>query len=118
MYLSENPEGITLQLNDEYPLPFKKITEVVYTDKYQLHLITDDTRIPFTIAVVPKDDKELQRTKISCTEYFYQAEKQKAGVRFKNKFGSTLGHIFIDTTKSEAWEYCKTIQLLNTPLEI
>ena len=97
---------------------FKEIEKVEYTKTHTLELFTKTDCIPLTIAAVPKENKELQQSKISSTEYFYQTEKQQAGIRFKNKFGETLGKITFDTIENKAWEYCIKIQLQNTPLKL
>jgi len=114
LYLSENPEGVTLDMVHKNPIQFNDIITVDYSKKYTLELATKTTIIELTIAAVPKDDKELQKSKISVTEYFYQKETQQTGIRFKNKFGVLLGKIIFDSIENKAWKYCMKIQLQNT----
>ncbi|GAA3628185.1 (2Fe-2S) ferredoxin domain-containing protein [Flavivirga jejuensis] len=114
LYLFENPQGVTLHIPNQNSIPFKEICAVDYSKEHILELVTKTDSIPLTIAAVPKDNKELQQSKISVTEYFHQKETQQTGIRFKNKFGKTLGKISINSNESNAWNYCTKIQLLNT----
>ncbi|NQY30036.1 MAG: (2Fe-2S) ferredoxin domain-containing protein [Flavobacteriaceae bacterium] len=118
LYLLENPIGITLYIPYQNPIPFKEILTVDYSKAHTLELFTKTDCIALTIAVVPKDNKELQQSKISITEYFYQKETQQTGIRFKNKFGETLGKIEFDTIDNKAWKYCIKIQLQNESQEL
>lgn len=114
LYLFENPKGITLSISNENTIPFEEICTVDYSKEYTLELMTKTKTIALTISAVPKENKELQQSKISVTEYFYQKETQQKGIRFKNKFGEVLGKILIDPNESDIWSYCTKIQLLNT----
>lgn len=118
LYLSENSKGVTLHLSDDDSIPFGKIISVTYSKKYTLELTTETNILELTIAAVPKEDKELQQTKISSTEYFFQKENQQAGIRFKNKFGKEIGKILFDSIENKGWKYCTSIQLLNTTLNV
>ena len=53
---------------DSSPIPFEEITNVDYTTKYNVELTTNTAVIPLTIAAVPKEKKDLQKSKISSTE--------------------------------------------------
>lgn len=118
LYLLENPKGVTLHLTNQNPVLFSEIDAVDYTKQYTLELQTKTDCIELTIAGVPKENKKLQRSKISITEYFYQKETQQAGIRFKNKFGETLGKIEFDSLENKAWNYCIKIQLQNINLNL
>lgn len=118
LYLKENPKGITLCMVNQKPVPFEKINVLDYSKTHVLELHTENDCIPLTIAAVPRDNKELQKSKISVTEYFYQKETQQVGIRFKNKFGETLGRIEFDSIKNKAWDYCTKIQLKNANLNL
>jgi len=118
LFLLEKPEGVTLQLSDTPPLAFKDINAVNYSKEFTLELLTKTDCLEFTIAAVPKDDKELQKLKISITEYFYQKETAQTGIRFKNKFGKTIGKIAFDSIHTEAWQYCTKIQLQRLTLDL
>lgn len=118
LFFFENAEGITLHMADQNAVSFEKIIRVDYSKKYNLELTTNTDVIPLTIAAVPKENKELQQSKISSTEYFYQKETQQTGVKFKNKFGKLIGKILFDSIDNKAWEYCTSIQLLNTKLNV
>jgi (2Fe-2S) ferredoxin len=113
LYLLENPKGIVLRMANKNPVAFEEIDTIDYSKTHILELRTKTTCIPLTIAAVPKENKELQQSKISSTEYFYQKETQQTGIRFKNKFGEILGGIEFDTIKNKAWDYCTKIQLQN-----
>lgn len=116
LHLFENPKGIIIKINDKAPIEFKEILAVDYSKKFTLELATKTDAISLIIAAVPKEDNELQKLKISITEYFYKKENKQLGIRFKNKFGNTIAHIFIDNNESNVWSYCEKIQLLNTNL--
>ncbi|MBE7634071.1 hypothetical protein F7642_06930 [Tenacibaculum finnmarkense genomovar ulcerans] len=118
LYLLENPKGITLAMADKKLISFEKINAVNYSDTHTLELKTETTIIKLTIAAVPKENKELQQSKISSTEYFHQKETALTGIRFKNKFGEILGKITFDSIENKAWEYCTKIQLQNTCLDL
>lgn len=118
LYLLDNSEGIMLTMTNQKPIPFSEIIAVDYSKKHTLELATKTNCIELTIASVPKENKELQQLKISSTEYFYQKETQKTGIRFKNKFGTMLGNIAFDSKENKAWKYCTTIQLQNATLDI
>ena len=118
LFLQDNSEGITLSITGKDSILFKEVVKVEYADKYNLELFTKTDCIPLTIAGVPKEKPELFQTKISSTEYFYQIATQQAGIRFKNKFGVTLGKIEFDSIANKAWKYCIQIQLQNTPLKL
>ncbi len=116
LYLLDNPKGILLYIADESPISFEEIDAVEYSKAHTLELHTKTDTIALTIAAVPKDNMELQKSKISSTEYFYQKETQQTGIRFKNKFGVTLGRVLFDSMENKAWEYCTKIQLQNISL--
>ncbi|WP_435263082.1 (2Fe-2S) ferredoxin domain-containing protein [Tenacibaculum sp. nBUS_03] len=118
LYLKENPEGVSLSMPNELPIPFDDIIALDYSKAHVLEIHTKTTCITLTIASVPKDNKELQKSKISSTEYFYQKETKLSGIRFKNKFGEILGRILFDSIKNKAWKYCTKIQLQNTALNL
>jgi len=113
LYLLEKPIGVTLQMSNKQPISFKEIENIEYSKPHTLELFTKTDCIPLTIAAVPKENMELQQLKISSTEYFYQKESQQSGIRFKNKFGETLGKIEFDSIENKAWKYCTKIQLQN-----
>jgi len=116
LYLIENPKGVLLYIADKSPISFEEIDTIEYSKAHTLELHTKNERIALTIAAVPKENKELQQSKISSTEYFHQKRTQQTGIRFKNKFGEILGKIEFDSVESKAWEYCTNIQLQNTSL--
>jgi (2Fe-2S) ferredoxin len=118
LYLLDNPKGVTLYITHQDPVPFEQIEAVNYSKEHTLELFTKTGCIPLTIAAVPKESKELQQSKISGTEYFYQKRTQQVGIQFKNKFGKILGKIEFDSIESKAWEYCTKIQLQNTSLDL
>lgn len=118
LYFAENPKGITLSMAGDKPIPFTEITAVNYAKTYTLELETATDCISLTIAGVPKDNKELQQSKISSTEYFYQKNVNQTGIRFKNKFGEVLGIIKFDSIENLAWKYCTKIQLQNTSQDL
>lgn len=118
LYLSENPKGVTLAMADKNIISFDKIITVNYSDTHTLELKTKTEIIKLTIAAVPKENKELQQSKISSTEYFHQKETALTGIRFKNKFGEILGKITFDSIENKAWLYCTKIQLQNTNLHL
>jgi len=89
-----------------------------YSKIHTLELHTKTETIALTIAAVPKENKELQKAKISSTEYFVQKETKQSGIRFKNKFGEELYKIKFDSIENKAWEYCTKIQLQNTNIDI
>lgn len=113
LYLLDNPKGVTLISSDEKRISFEDIISLEYSKTYTLELHTETTAIPFTIAAIPKENKELQQSKISITEYFIQKETQQTGIRFKNKFGEVQYKIEFDAIENKAWEYCTKIQLQN-----
>ncbi|WP_158837552.1 (2Fe-2S) ferredoxin domain-containing protein [Polaribacter sp. L3A8] len=118
LYLLENPKGVSLISSDEKRISFQEIISLDYSKTYTLELHTETTAIPFTIAAVPKENKELQQAKISSTEYYFHKETQQTGIRFKNKFGKILGQIEFDSLNNKAWEYCTKIQLQNVHLDL
>ncbi len=118
LFLFENAEGVILNLINKTPIQFKDIISVDYSNTHTLELTTRRDTIELTIASVPKENKELQQSKISSTEYFYQKETQQTGIRFKNKFGKLIGKIIFDSIDNKVWEYCTSIQLLNTKLDV
>lgn len=113
LYLLDNPRGVTLISSDEKSISFEDIISLEYSKTYTLELHTETKAIPFTIAAIPKENKELQQSKISITEYFIQKETQQSGIRFKNKFGEVQYKIEFDAIENKAWEYCTKIQLQN-----
>ena len=113
LYLLDNPKGVTLISSDEKRVSFEDIISLEYSKTYTLELHTETKTIPFTIAAVPKENKELQQSKISITEYFIQKETQQSGIRFKNKFGEVQYKIEFDSIENKAWKYCTKIQLQN-----
>ena len=113
LYLLDNPKGVTLISSDEKRVAFEDIISLEYSKTYTLELHTETKTIPFTIAAVPKENKELQQSKISITEYFIQKETQQSGIRFKNKFGEVQYKIEFDSIENKAWKYCTKIQLQN-----
>lgn len=118
LYLKENPEGVSLSIPDQGLIQFDDIVSLDYSKAHTLELHTKTSCIPLTIASVPKEDKELQKAKISITEYFYQKETRQTGIRFKNKFGKVLANIEFDSIENKAWNYCTKIQLQNLSLDI
>lgn len=118
LYLLGNPKGVTLHLSKQDPIQFEDIIAVNYTKEYILELETKTDSLALTIAAVPKENKELQHSKISSTEYFHKKETQQTGIRFKNKFGEVLGKIIFDTIENRAWDYCTKIQLQNTSIDL
>lgn len=118
LYLKDNPKGVTLYKSSQVPIPFDEVDILDYSKAYTLELHTKTTSVEFTIASVPKDNRGLQQSKISSTEYFYQKKTQQSGIRFKNKFGDTLGKIEFDSLENKAWKYCTKIQLQNASLNI
>ncbi|QDO94409.1 (2Fe-2S) ferredoxin domain-containing protein [Formosa sediminum] len=118
LLLLEKSEGVTLYKPNYNPIPFKEIKDVVYSKAYTLELLTNTDCIEFIIAAVPIDDMALQKSKISITEYYYQKETNKTGIRFKNKFGKTLGKIEFNALDNKAWKYCTKIQLQNLTLDV
>ncbi|WP_159023774.1 ferredoxin [Formosa sp. L2A11] len=118
LYLLEHPKGVTLSVTSEKPIPFKDVTAVNYTKAFTLELETKIGCMALIIAAVPKEKEELLQSKISITEYFYQKETEQVGIRFKNKFGETLGNIEFDSIHNEAWKYCTKIQLQNLTLDL
>ena len=118
LFLKENPKGVFLHLADSSPIPFEEITNVDYTTKYNVELTTNTAVISLTIAAVPKEKKDLQKSKISSTEYFHQKKTGQTGIRFKNKFGELIGKILFDSTSNKGWQYCTSIQLQNTKLDL
>ncbi|MCD8407387.1 (2Fe-2S) ferredoxin domain-containing protein [Tenacibaculum dicentrarchi] len=118
LYLSENSKGATLTFSNNSTVSFDKIIAVNYVHRYNLELKTKTDTFAFTIASVPKENKELQQSKIASTEYFYQTETALTGIRFKNKFGITLGKVTFDSIENKAWLYCTKIQLQNTNLHL
>ncbi|MCL7764029.1 (2Fe-2S) ferredoxin domain-containing protein [Polaribacter sp. Z014] len=118
LFLLENPKGVTLKMYQQNAIPFTEITAVNYAKTYTLELETATDCISLTIAGVPKDNKELQQSKISSTEYFYQKNLKQTGIRFKNKFGEVLGIIKFDSIENLAWKYCTKIQLQNTSQDL
>ena len=113
LYLLDNPKGVTLISSDEKRVSFEDIISLEYSKTYTLELHTETKTIPFTIAAVPKENKELQQSKTSITEYFIQKETQQSGIRFKNKFGEVQYKIEFDSIENKAWKYCTKIQLQN-----
>lgn len=118
LYLLDNPKGSIFTISGKKSIAFEDIISLEYSKTYTLELHTKTETIELTIAAVPKENKELQKAKISSTEYFIQKETQQAGIRFKNKFGEVLYKIEFDSTENKAWEYCNTIQLQNTELKL
>ncbi|WP_166382347.1 (2Fe-2S) ferredoxin domain-containing protein [Polaribacter sp. 11A2H] len=118
LYLLENPKGVTLKMAHLKAMPFTEITAANYAKTYTLELETATDCIPLTIAGVPKEDKELQKSKISSTEYFYQKKINQTGIRFKNKFGEVIGIINFDSIDNLAWKYCTKIQLQNASQDL
>ena len=118
LFLKENPKGVFLHLVDASPISFEEIINVDYATKYNVVLTTNTAVIPLTIAAVPKEEKDLQQSKITSTEYFYQTKTKQTGIRFKNKFGKLIGKILFDSIDNKGWQYCTSIQLLNTKLDL
>ena len=118
LYLLENPKGIILYNADKKSISFEDIISLDYSNTHTLELHTKTETIELTIAAVPKENKELQKAKISSTEYFLQKETKQSGIRFKNKFGEELYKIKFDSIENKAWEYCTKIQLQNTNIDI
>ena len=118
LYLFDNPEGAILTMANKNAISFEEIVAVNYSKTYTLELETKTASIELTIASVPKENKELQQSKISSIEYFHTKETKQTGIRFKNKFGELLGKIEFDSIENKAWEYCTTIQLQNTTLAL
>ena len=118
LFLKENPSGVSLIMTDDKPIAFDDIVSLDYSHSYTLELHTKTACIPLTIAAVPKDNRALQNSKISSTEYYYQQETQQPGIRFRNKFGKTLGKIEFSSINNKAWRYCTKVQLQNTMLNL
>ena len=113
LFLFEKPKGVTLHIPLRESIPFQEIIDVNYSKEYTLELLTKKECLEFTIAAVPSNDIALLQLKISITEYYYQKETGKTGIRFKNKFGDTLGKIELGSITNEPWKYCTKIQLQN-----
>jgi len=112
LFLWQNPSNTWLKIAGKEPIYFDMITNVVYDKVYQLQLITEREDFEFTIAVIPQNDVNLRKSKITITEYYFIVEKEEAGVRFKNKLGETIGNIIIPNYKdNKAWKYCLEVQL-------
>ncbi|WP_378187371.1 ferredoxin [Aquimarina sp. W85] len=118
LFLKENPIGAHLCMSKNSPVAFEEIDTVVYTKTYTLELHTKKMCIPLIIGSVSKENKIIQRLKISTTEYFYQKGAHQTGIRFKNKFGETIGKIMFDATTTTGWKYCTKIQLKNARLDL
>lgn len=112
LFLAETKNPAVLQFPHGQQHSFADVQLLEY-GKYQLTLTFEDTMLAFTLAGIPKTEPiALQRSRISVTEFFYEAANpKKRGIRLHDKMGKLLAIIWLSPEDEDAWDYCLKVQL-------